>query len=291
MASQTNKVRYGLDKVYYAIFDEDTQTYGVPKPLAGAVSINFDPQGSQNQFYADNVIYFTSNPSASDTGSLEIADMTDDAQIDLLGYVRDEVTGVLYEPTNAKHPTFAMLYQVQGDGNDKRGVRYNVTLNRPSDSASTTNDSVEPSTLTLDYTASGRLFFINGENVSVIKAHVTDAGDEHEAFDAWYDHVIIPGTAVGTTGVATLSALTIGSIELTPAFSPSTSTYTAETANGTNTITATAADEEAEVSITVNGTAVTSGTSATWRDGQNVVSVVVTNGSATNAYTVVVTKS
>ena len=76
MASQTNKVRYGLDKVYYAIFDEDTQTYGVPKPLAGAVSINFDPQGSQNQFYADNVIYFTSNPSASDTGSLEIADMT-----------------------------------------------------------------------------------------------------------------------------------------------------------------------------------------------------------------------
>lgn len=290
MASTTNKVRYGLSKVYYALWDEDQSKYSTPVPMAGSVSINFDPQGSQNQFYADNVIYFTSNPSASDSGSLVIADMNDQAMIDLLGYVRDSVTGILYEPTNAKHPTFAMLYQKEGDGNTLRGVRYNVTLSRPSESANTTTDSVEPQTITLDYTAIGRDFVVNGETVNILKAHVTDAGDEHDAFDAWFTDIVVPGTAVGTTGVATLSALTIGSLSLTPAFSAGVTTYTATTENATNTITATATDSEATVAITVNGDSVTSGGTATWETGTNIVSIVVTNGGVTNAYTVVVTK-
>lgn len=193
MASTTNKVRYGLSKVYYALWDEDASKYSAPVPMAGAVSISFDPQGSQNQFYADNVIYFTSNPSASDSGSLELADITDQAYIDLLGYVRDSTTGILYEPTNAKHANFAMLYQKEGDGNTLRGIRYNVTLSRPSESASTTTDSVEPQTVTLDYTATGRDFTVGNETVNILKAHVTDAGDNHTTFDGWYTAVVTPG--------------------------------------------------------------------------------------------------
>ncbi len=291
MASETNKVRFGLSRVHYALYDEDTKTYGEVKPLSGAVNISFEPQGSQSNFHADNVIYYVSNPAATDSGSLEIADMTDQALIDLLGYERDEVTGILMEVTNARHPTFAMLYQQEGDGNTKRGIRYNVTLNRPTESAQTTTDSVEPNTMTLDYTAVGRDFIVSGETKNVLKAQITDAGDTHEAYDAWFNGVVVPGTAIGSTGVATLSALTIGSLTLSPTFAAGTNTYTATTENGTNTITATATDEEATVSITVNGTAVTSGQSATWQTGTNVVSIVVTNGDATNAYTVVVTKS
>lgn len=291
MASETNKVRFGLSRVHYSIFDEDTQTYGPICPLAGAVSISFEPQGSQSNFHADNVIYYVSNPAANDTGSLEIADMTDQALMDLLGYERDSVTGILMEVTNARHPTFAMLYQQEGDGNTKRGIRYNVTLNRPTEGAQTTTDSVDPNTITLDYTAVGRDFTVNGEIKNVLKAQVTDAGDEHDAYDAWYTSVVVPGTAIGSTGVATLSALSIGSVQLSPAFAAGTNVYTATTTNATNTVTATATDEEATVSITVNGTAVTSGQSATWQEGSNVVSVIVTNGDVTNAYTVIVTKS
>ena len=67
--------------------------------------------------------------------------------------------------------------------------------------------------------------------------------------------------------------------------------YTASTTNATNTITAVAADAEAEVAITVNGTAHTSGQAATWETGDNIVRIVVTNGNATKAYTVTVTKT
>ena len=290
MASTSNKVRYGLSRVHYAIYDEDTKTYGVIKPLAGAVNISFDSEGSQNQFYADNVIYFTSNPSASDSGSLELADIADEAYIELLGYKRDAVTGVLYEPTTVRYPTFALLYQIEGDGNTMRGVRYNVTLSRPSESAETTSDSVEPNTKTLDYTATGRDFTIDGELVNVLKSHVTDAGEEHATFDAWFTEVVIPGTAVGTTGVATLASLTIGSLTLSPAFSSANNTYTATTENATDTISAVATDTESTVTITVNGDSIASGDTATWDTGTNIVTVVVTNGGVNKAYTVIVTK-
>lgn len=292
MASVSNKVRFGLSRVHYALFDEDTQTYGTPQPLAGAVNITFDAEGSQSQFRADNVVYFTSNPQASDTGTLELADMSDSALIDLLGYVRDEITGVLYEPTTAYYPTFALLYQVEGDGNTKRGIRYNVKMSRPSESASTTSDTVEPNTQTFNYTATGRDFTIDGDLVSVLKGQCTNGGDDHDAFDAWFTEVVIPGTTIGSTGVVTLSALTVGGVTLTPAFAAGTTTYTGTTTASAAAITATATDTEgATVSITCNGDAVTSGSDGTLTVGTNVISVVVTNGDATNAYTVVVTRT
>jgi len=203
MASTSNKVRFGLKNVHYALFDEDTKTYAAPQRLSGAVNISFEPQGSQNKFYADDVVYYVSNPTATDSGSLEIADMTEQAMIDLLGYKKDS-NGVLREATNAKHPTFALLYQQAGDGNTKRGVRYNVTLNRPTEGAQTTEESVTPNTMTLDYEAVGRDFEIDGEVENIIKAQVTDAGETHATYDSWFESVYIFG-ASGAAGDDTVN--------------------------------------------------------------------------------------
>lgn len=90
---------------------------------------------------------------------------------------------------------------------------------------------------------------------------------------------------------ATLSALSLGSISLFPAFSADVTEYTAETSNSTNTITATATDSKAAVEIKNGNTVVTSGSSATWSEGENTVTVKVTNGSAVKTYTIKVTKS
>ncbi len=88
----------------------------------------------------------------------------------------------------------------------------------------------------------------------------------------------------------TLSALTIGSLTLTPAFDATVTSYAVTTENNTNTVTATAKDEDATVSIKANGTAVTSGSAATWITGANTVEVKVTNGDYSKTYTVAVTK-
>lgn len=107
------------------------------------------------------------------------------------------------------------------------------------------------------------------------------------------DMTIIPYELYIVEGVedATLSALTIGSLTLSPTFDSDVVSYTATTTNATNTITATPTDSNATVAITVGTTAVENGSSATWATGSNTVTVVVTNGDETKTYTVTVTKS
>lgn len=104
-----------------------------------------------------------------------------------------------------------------------------------------------------------------------------------EAFAA-----LVPAAAVIPD--CTLSSLTIGSLTLTPTFDAAVTSYTATTENNTNTVTATAKDANATAAIKVNGTAITSGSAATWITGANTVEVKVTNGDYSKTYTVTVTK-
>ena len=92
---------------------------------------------------------------------------------------------------------------------------------------------------------------------------------------------------------ATLSALAIGGLTLTPAFASGTTTYTAETTNATNTITATPADAGASIQVLVDDKEISNGTAATWKSGSNTVTINVTaaDGTTKKAYTVTVTKS
>ena len=56
-------------------------------------------------------------------------------------------------------------------------------------------------------------------------------------------------------------------------------------------MTATPADDTATVEITVGETEIENGASATWESGENVVTVVVTDGTVSKTYTVTVTAS
>ncbi|WP_367302825.1 cadherin-like beta sandwich domain-containing protein [Orenia metallireducens] len=91
--------------------------------------------------------------------------------------------------------------------------------------------------------------------------------------------------------VTTLSSLTLGSLTLDPTFDSGTTTYTASTTDTSNKITAVATDEDAIVSIAVNGSAHENDTAATWETGENTVQITVTNESNSKVYTVTVTKS
>lgn len=64
---------------------------------------------------------------------------------------------------------------------------------------------------------------------------------------------------------------------LTPAFDPSVLEYTAATANATNKITAVAADAGDTVTIEVGETEIESGQSASWSEGENTVTIKVTD--------------
>ena len=111
-----------------------------------------------------------------------------------------------------------------------------------------------------------------------------EAGVGKDTIENWYGAVYEPNY-----GGAYLTALTLGSITLTPAFNAGTLSYMASTSNATNTVTATPADGATAV-IKVNGSTVQSGSSVSWTTGSNTVTVTVTKGSSTKTYTVTVTK-
>ncbi len=87
----------------------------------------------------------------------------------------------------------------------------------------------------------------------------------------------------------TLSALEIGSLELTPTFNAQTVEYTATTTNASDVITATATDETATVVIESDDATIGDDGEATWAEGDNVVTITVTGDTDETVYTVTVT--
>jgi SOS-response transcriptional repressor LexA len=87
-----------------------------------------------------------------------------------------------------------------------------------------------------------------------------------------------------------LSALSVGSLTLSPTFAAGTYEYTATTTASTAAISATA-PSGATLAITVNGDSLTNGGTATWEDGDNDVIIVVSDTNGSNTYKVTVTAS
>ena len=90
--------------------------------------------------------------------------------------------------------------------------------------------------------------------------------------------------------LTSLSTLTVGALVLSPVFDPAITFYTASTPNAGDIITATPTDPAATISIVNGTTAVINGTAATWVIGENVITIVVTNGSAVTVYTLKINK-
>ena len=277
------KVIYGLKNVHYAIYNDTTHTYGAWKSIPGAISMTADSDATQNDFYADDVVYATINATAKETGSIEFATITDEMYIDLFGYANGD-DGLTYQTTEPIATTVALGYEVSGNEGKTRGVRYNVTFTAPSQSANTITDSTNPDTVTVNYTAVGRDFTIGGNVKNVLKSHCKEGST---AYTNFWGSVISPAS---TGKSASLSALTLQNVTLSPAFSAGTMTYTGTTTSASGTISATATDStDAEVTILVNGSAYSS--SASYSAGANMVVILVTNDTAVATYTVIVTKS
>lgn len=277
-----NKVKYNLKNAHYALLDiaqDGTISYGNPIPIPGAVSIGLDANGEPENFYADGIAYYVINNNMGYDGDLELALIPESFRIDVLRETLDE-NNVLIENSGAEIHPFAMLFEFDGDIRHIRHVLYNCSASRPGIEGKTNEESreVQTETLTIKATplASG-----------VVKAKTGNTTNS-TVYQNWYQSVYMPSDVSGAN--VNLSALTIGSISLDPIFAAGTTAYTAETSNATNAITATAADENAGVSITVNGDSLTNGSSATWEDGENTVVITVTNGGSSKTYTVVVTK-
>ena len=147
--------------------------------------------------------------------------------------------------------------------------------------------------------------FLEDERVYLIKLYANGFPMDNNAFlyldisglrpAVWKVQQVDAPTA---SAVDDLADLRLGRLALSPAFAPGTTTYTASTTAASNTVTAIPADANAKIEITNTHDedevdSYDNGSAVVWATGTNTLAVKVTaeNGTASQTYTVTVTKS
>ena len=201
MALKKNKVKFGLNKVHYAKItawsDDGVPTFATPVRIPGAVSLSIDANGENENFFADNGVYYVINNNAGYTGDLEIALITTDFTTEILGEIQD-TNGVLVERNDAETAQFALLFEFSGDKNKIRHVLYCCSASRPKTESSTTEESTEVKTDTLSLKASA---LPNG----IVKSKTCENTDE-TTYNNWYKSVYIPVTTTSAKSTKNTSA-------------------------------------------------------------------------------------
>ena len=190
MALKKNKVKFGLNKVHWAKItgwsDDGVPTFATPVRLPGAVSLSIDANGENENFYADDTVYYVINNNAGYTGDLEVALITTDFATEILGEQLDS-KGVLVERNDAETSQFALLFEFSGDKNKIRHVLYCCSASRPATESSTVEESTEVKTETLSLTASAL-------PSGLVKSKTCENTDQ-TTYDNWYGSVYIPTAA------------------------------------------------------------------------------------------------
>lgn len=179
-----NKVKYGLTNVHYAIITEKDNiiTFGTPERLPGAVALTLKPKGEQIEFFADDSLYYSEEMNQGYEGDLELAIVPDKFRIEVLGFELDN-NGVLFENSNSKKKTIALLYEFDGDKNKTRRVNYNVSVSRPEAGSKTKGNKAEMETETLG------IIISPSKDTGMVQGKVNQGT---KVYDDWYKAVYLP---------------------------------------------------------------------------------------------------
>lgn len=196
----TNKVKYGLMNVHYALVTETVVTtgadagktvssYGAMKALAGAVSLSLSSTASKSVFRADNEDYYVSYGEGGYEGDLEVARVNEDFLKDVLGLVEDN-DKILVEASSAFKTVnyFALVFEFDGDQRATKHCLYKCSASRPDIASQTTGEggTTDPQTETLTLTVVPRIDEDKYIHLQTQESTTT------AVIEAWYSAVPVP---------------------------------------------------------------------------------------------------
>ena len=163
-----NKVEFGISQLHIGTYTESngTVTLGTPYHQKGAISFSPEEQSEQNNFYADNVIYWSGYSGGSIEGDLEVAMYDDEFKTQFLGY-KTLTNGGIANVKGATKPNVYIAFQVEGDTESRRVILYNCALGGITREYNTIEENKEPTTETIPVTCVGDN--VSGVTMAVLK--------------------------------------------------------------------------------------------------------------------------
>ena len=150
-----NKVHFGLKSMHYAVITYSSTgvpTWGAVKAVNGSVSLNLAREGSDTDFYADDVKYFHLGGNNGYSGTLEMADFPVTMRQDLWNQTVSSTGKLLIEDISAQPAEFALMFEIDGDQAPDRYCFYRCTASRPDVASATKAESTEVQTQSCDIT-------------------------------------------------------------------------------------------------------------------------------------------
>lgn len=179
-----NKVLYGIEKCYVAKITEENGsiTYGTPFAMPGAVALNFDPEGEETPFYADNIKYFIASSNQGYSGDLELAITPAEFLKQILGR-HEDTNGAIFETADDTSARFALMFQGQGDTSGRRYVFFDCTATRPSRENQTKEESISVGTETMSISMNPRV------TDKAVMAYIEPTVENQDIYDAFFNSV------------------------------------------------------------------------------------------------------
>ena len=125
-----NKVEFGINKLYFGTYSESdagTVTLGTPMRIKGARKWSPEETSERSTIDADNVTYWAGYSGGTEEGDVEVVLFPDDFKTQFLGAKRTSGGG-LASIKNANRPSVYMMFEVDGDAENRRVIYYNGSL-------------------------------------------------------------------------------------------------------------------------------------------------------------------
>lgn len=187
-----NKVHFGLKNVHYALITYSSSgvpSWGAVKAVPGAVSLSLAKEGSDTDFYADDVKYYHIAGNNGYSGTLEMADFPATMRQDLWNQSISTTGKLLIEDVDAQPAEFALLFEIDGDQTPERYCFYRCLAARPDVASATKADSTEVQTQSCDLSV---MPVIDPTSASVINGKVyyrTTADTPSGTYTSFYSTV------------------------------------------------------------------------------------------------------
>lgn len=165
------------------------------KRVPGLMSMDLSAEGEVGKIRADGIDYIVFCSNNGYSGDLNFVKIDDDFKKDVLAEKVDDVTGIQYEDADADPVPFALMGEFKGDAENIRWIFYNCAASRPKIAGDNKDNQKEPDTETLHVETSPLPVTIDNKEVNIVRGGITPTMNA-ATYNAWFNQVIIPGTAV-----------------------------------------------------------------------------------------------